>query len=295
MISLANFSLTQLRCFVAVADCRGFRAAGDSLPLTQSAISQAVAALEQALGLPLLLRRRDGVVPTPAGEAALAEARLVLAAVDRLAALGRHGASLAGQRLRIGAMQSAAARLLPAWLKRYQARHPAVAVTLHEGTDGEVNHWVRAGAVDLGFTSAPDPALATRVVARDQYVVVLPPGHALQQSRTLSLKALHGHKMLMSGGGCEHMIQQLLQRARSQPDVVLMVRDNSSLVQMVCEGLGLTILPELALPAELGGLTTHPLRPALPRDVCMVTVATDAQGPALRAFLQALPAPPRRR
>ena len=115
------------------------------------------------------MRGRDGVTLTSAGVAALAEARTVLAAIERLAGSVRHSTMLSGS-LRIGVVQSAAIRLLPGWLRQLRADHPDISVTLYEGTDPEVTAWVQAGIVEIGFTSRTHPRLAALPVFEDSYL-----------------------------------------------------------------------------------------------------------------------------
>lgn len=284
---LANISIPQLRCLAAVAETQGFTAAASRLGLTQSAVSQAVGAVEAGLGVTLFRRGRDGVIPTQAGETALVEVRAALAAIERLAACSG-GADLAGARLRLGAVQSAAIRLVPGWLRQFRARYPKVAVSLYEGNDPEVRDWALAGAIDIGITNHLAPGLVARTVAEDQYVVLLPPGHRLGNRREATLADLDGDRMVMSGGGCETMIEELLGLAGSRPEIVCMVRDNTTLIAMVREGLGFTILPELAL-SDAADLTALRLRPNLRRKLHVVTRETAAQEPAVRAFLALLP------
>jgi DNA-binding transcriptional LysR family regulator len=244
-----------------------------------------VAALERSLGAQLLVRGRDGVTLTSAGVAALAEARAVLAAVERLAGSVRQSATLRGN-LRIGVVQSAAIRLLPGWLRQLRADHPYVAVTLYEGTDPEVTGWVQAGIVEIGFTSRTQAGLAASPVFQDDYVVVVPQGHAFTTKSSVALTDLDGERMLLSGGGCETLIQELLAAASSNPDVVCLVRDNATLVSMVREGLGLTIMPELALPLDRDGFSVIKLRPNMRRTIHAVTIEADKLGPIPLAFLE---------
>ncbi len=178
----SNITLVQTRCFCAVAEKGNFTIAADHLCLSQSAVSQAVAALEKTLGAQLLVRGRDGVTLTSAGVAALAEARALLAAVERLAGSVRGSASLSGS-LRIGVVQSAAIRLLPGWLRQLRAVHPDISVTLYEGTDPEVTAWVEAGIVEIGFTSRTHAELTASPVFQDDYVVVVPKGHMFAEKR----------------------------------------------------------------------------------------------------------------
>lgn len=279
-----NVSLVQLRCFRAVAEQGSFTAAADHLGMSQSAVSQSVALLEGVLGLPLLLRERNGVTPTAAGTDALAEARAALAAVERLAARAEATGHLSGF-LRIGVVQSAAVRLLPKWMQRLRAEHPGITVTLYEGTDPEVTGWVLAGVVEVGITSRTHTDLMARTVCEDEYVVVVPGRHALAGRTTVGLQDLDSQRMLMSGGGCETLIEELLAAATSNPEIVCLVRDNSTLASMVREGLGLTIMPELALPTDRDGLKVLRLRPALRRTLHLLTKPPEALGPITAAFV----------
>ncbi|MCB1510988.1 MAG: LysR family transcriptional regulator [Hyphomicrobiaceae bacterium] len=284
MIVFPNVTLVQIRSFCAVAEHGQFTVAASRLSLSQSAVSQAVAGLEKALDAQLLIRRRDGVTLSAAGVVALAEAKAVLALVERLAASVRLPSALQGD-LRIGVVQSAAIRLLPGWMRRLRATHPAVNLTLYEGTDPEVTGWVKAGIVDVGFTSRTERGLHQVPVFEDDYVVVLPAGHALASSASLRLKDLDGHRMLMSGGGCETLIEELLAAASSRPDIVCLVRDNAALVSMVAEGLGLTIMPELAVPQHPDNIVLLRLRPNLRRTLHAVTMPATQQRPTVTALL----------
>lgn len=281
-----NVRLVQLRCFRAVAEQGGFTAAADHLCMSQSAVSQSVALLERTLGTPLLLRGRDGATLTTAGTTALAEARAALAAVERLAACTASPRALTGP-LRIGVVQSAAVRLLPGWLRRLRAGQPGIRVTLYEGRDTEIMDWVLAGVVEVGITSRTHANLAARAVFEDDYVVVVPDGHPLAAQGSVSLQQLHGQRMLLSGGGCETLVEELLAAAASHPEIVCLVRDNATLASMVREGLGLTIMPELALPENQDGLGVLRLRPRLRRTLHLLTRLPDALGPVAVAFADA--------
>jgi len=277
--------LKQIRCFRSVAEQRSFTEAADHLCLSQSAVSQAVAGLEKTLGVALLLRGRDGITLTAAGTSALAEARLALASVERLV-FGIGTASTLKGALRVGVVQSAAIRLLPGWMRRLRAEHPDITVSLYEGTDPEVTAWVAAGIVEVGITSRTHPDLAARPVFTDDYVAVVPSGHAFAARASLALGELDGQRMLLSGGGCETLIQELLAAASSHPEIVCLVRDNATLVSMVGEGLGLTVMPELALPADHDGVVAVALRPKLRRTLHALTNPLDALGPVAMAFLK---------
>jgi DNA-binding transcriptional LysR family regulator len=183
-------------------------------------------------------------------------------------------------------VQSAAIQLLPGWVRQLRAAHPRVTVTLYEGTDPEVTGWLLAGVVDLGITSRLHPDLTARPIFEDEYLVVLPPDHPFVDRPVLDLAMLTGERMLLSGGGCETLIQELLVAADSRPEIVAMVRDNATLVSMVRAGLGLTIMPELAVASDRAGVACRGLRPALPRRLHLLSRSDAELGPVAVALLQ---------
>jgi DNA-binding transcriptional LysR family regulator len=279
-----NVTLIQIRCFRGVAERGSFTAAAEHLCLSQSAVSQAVAGLEKSLGVALLVRGREGVTLTSAGAAALQEARAVLASVERFAASVRTARSISGS-LHLGVVQSAAIRLLPNWMRQLRAIHPEIKIVLYEGTDPEVTGWVEAGAVEVGFTSRTQAALTAMPVFEDDYVVIVPEQHELAGRTSVSLKELDGKRMLLSGGGCETLVAELLAAASSNPEIACMVRDNATLISMVGAGLGFAIVPELAVPADHGGVVIIKLRPTMRRTLHAVTLGLDKISPAANALL----------
>jgi DNA-binding transcriptional LysR family regulator len=147
--------------------------------------------------------------------------------------------------------------------------------------------------VDLGITSRLHPDLTARPIFEDEYLVVLPPDHPLVDRPVLDLAMLTGVRMLLSGGGCETLIQELLGAADSRPEIVAMVRDNATLVSMVRAGLGLTIMPELAVASDRAGVVCRGLRPALPRRLHLLSRGDAELGPVAMALMQIIdPAAP---
>ncbi|MGN8114865.1 LysR family transcriptional regulator [Labrys sp. 22185] len=283
-----NITFTQLRCFVAAAETGGFTAAAQRIHLTQSAVSQAIAGLEDALGAKLLIRTRVGVKLTDLGEAAFAEAQALLAGAQRLAAVTKASDKLSGTTLRIGSVQSAAARLLPGWLKPFRALYPQAGITLHLGTDEEVNDWVLADAVDIGISGEPHPDLDNTIVANDDFMLILPGGHPLAKNASIGLDAIDGERAIFPGGGGNRQLDDALAAARSKPNILFLVRDNATIFGMVREGIGLTVMPDLTLPDDTSGLAVRRLTPPLRRDL-HASVRKQDISPAGRAFLELLP------
>jgi DNA-binding transcriptional LysR family regulator len=284
-MSRRDVTLAQLRALVAVADRRGFGAAAAAVGLTQSGVSQAVLALEDALGVPLLVRRRDGAQASALGADVLADARAALEAVARIE---ERCAAVRGVRagtLRVGSVPSAAARILPPLLGRFRRLHPGIDLALLEGTDAEVTEWVERDAVHVGLSALPAPGLDRSPVAEDEFKVVVARRHRLASRPQVRFADLAGEPFLMSGGGCEPAIRAAFAAAGVAPRVVLTVRDTSALLAMIEAGLGVSMIPELALALRGRRLRALPLRPRAVRTLWLLTRRGVEPTPAGRAFL----------
>lgn len=258
-------NLTQLRALIAVAEAGSFTAAAESVGITQSGMSQALAALEEALGVKLLVRQRHGVELTAFGEQALVHAR---AALDHLEAIRQEAAQTAGKEtglLRIAAFPSVFATVLPPLLRRFRSLHPSIEVLLLETDDREVETWLNTGAIDLGVVLNPSPERAVPI-GQDAWVGVLPAGHRLARRAALSLGELVAEPFVLATGGCHAHAGTLAEAAGlSLSDISMEVRDWTSAVALVREGVGVSIVPESTLPEKRKGLRVARIDPPLSR------------------------------
>jgi DNA-binding transcriptional LysR family regulator len=279
-----SVTLAQLRAFVAVADYGGFTAAAEQLVMTQSAVSHAIRGLEQELGCKLLLRAGGAVQLTIAGEAALPRARTILAEASAL----KHEAPMAqagGTDLRIGSVPSAAERLLPDILTSFKLSNRAVSVLQLTGSDLEVREWLDTSAVEVAILGDTEAGAAEPLI-QDELKVVLPKRHQLASNEALSIKDLDGVPFIMSAGGCEPMISALAASHGVQLRVHYDVRDIPSLLKMVADGLGVTIVPELTLPGALENVRILELQPRAYRQLVIATTDDGNVSDVTRSFVR---------
>jgi DNA-binding transcriptional LysR family regulator len=270
---------------VTVVDEGGFTAAANELGMTQSGVSQAVQALEEAVGVALLSRGRERIAPTEIGLHVLSEARAALRAVERVREHCAGWAGLNKGTLRIGSVASAATRMLPDRLRAFRTRYPGIEIVLLEGTDGEVCEWVVRNAVDIGLTAECSTDLHGEVIAEDDFVVVVERRHRLASTRPISIRDLADQPFIMSGAGCEPTIRSFFADVACTPRVAFTVRDMTALFEMVRQGLGVTIVPSLSLPSDRANLRVLELKPARCRRLLAVTRTPQPLVPAAEAFL----------
>jgi DNA-binding transcriptional LysR family regulator len=268
-----RMTLAQLRAFVTVAECGGFTAAAEQMVMTQSAVSHAIRGLEDEVGCKLLLRAGGRVRLTLAGEAALPRARRILAEASALK-YEAPAAAAGGTSFRIGSVTSAAERLLPDMLVSFQASRPDVSIVQFTGSDLEVREWLETGAVDVAILGSLEVDRAEPLI-RDELKAVLPKGHQLAGKNAIPIEDLARVPFIMSAGGCEPMISALAESSGTRLRVHYKVRDIPSIMKMVADGLGVTIVPALTLPR---GLENVQIVELLPRAYRQLVIATTDEG-----------------
>ena len=280
-------TLLQLETFLTVAEQGGFTAAGRRLGLSQPAISRTIATLENELGLPLFVRRRDGLSLTDAGSVALRHAR---EAVRQLTLMRTEVAGLAGDvtgTLRLASLPTATATLVAPQLRTFAQRHPAATIRLLEGSEEEVRDWLDQGVVEAGVVSLPIKGLEAAPLGDQVLVAVVPAASALASQETVSYPDLAKEPFVRGTGGCADVFVPIARRAGVEFDLAFDAREIAAALEIVAAGLGVSILPRAGLP-ELPGVALRPLVPHTVRRLG-VAVSASASGPA-RAFLDQIAA-----
>jgi DNA-binding transcriptional LysR family regulator len=303
---LRHFDPVSLRLFVAACEAGNIARAAEREALVPSALSKRIAAIEAAVGTPLLQRGRRGVSPTPAGEALLRQARDLLGAMDRLQAeLSEFSAGAQGS-VRVMASVSVLAEQLPDDLAGFLAQHQAVRVSVDERLSHEIIRSVREGSADLGvlWDHTDFSGLQTRPYRRDHLCVALAPQHPLARRRRLRFVETLAYPAIgVAPGG---LMDQLLRRQAALAGHTMAYRIQVSSLDAACRivaaGLGLAILPrEAAAPhAVASGLVIVPLADTWSERRFVLCTRPEAMLPAttrllvahlVRQALQARPAP----
>jgi DNA-binding transcriptional LysR family regulator len=294
-------NLSRLQVLREVLARGSFSAAAEALSYTQSAISQSVARLEAETGTALVVRDRRGVRPTAAGATLAAHAETIFeqvrAAESDLAAImgGRAG------RLRVASFPSGGATLMPMAVARFRRAHPDVALTLVEDEPEEIAPRLRAGELDLGllfeFPGAhrrgqrPGTGLSSTLLLEDPMRVVLPAEHPLAEQPQLMLGDLRSEQWVQTSASspCARHVVRSCQAAGFEPDVAFESDDYDTVQGLVAAGVGVALIPRLALGAAHSGIVVRSLAPSSPsRRVTVATMPGAGVAPAARSMIQVL-------
>ncbi|MFF0529908.1 hydrogen peroxide-inducible genes activator [Nocardia amikacinitolerans] len=261
-------TLSQLRAFVAIAEYRHFGTAAARLNVSQPTLSQALAALENGLGLQLIERSTRRVLVTAAGMRLLPQAMATLEAADRFVASAT-GDGLGGT-LRMGIIPTVAPYVLPALLPELRKRLPALVPQVVEDQTARLLEGLRTGVLDVALLALPteNSGLVEIPLYTEEFVLVTPRGHALAGRKDIEPAVLGTLPLLLLDEG--HCLRdQTLDLCRSidvHPGAVGDTRAASlaTVVQCVAGGLGVTLIPEMAVAAETARGTLETARFADP-------------------------------
>ncbi|MFE4668464.1 LysR family transcriptional regulator [Streptomyces sp. NPDC056716] len=295
-----------LRVLRAVATTGSFSAAGRELGCTQPAVSQQMKALEASVGTPLLIRSGREMRLTQAGEALVRHAAGILsgltAAEEEVAAI----AGLRAGRVRLVSFPSGSSTLVPTALAALRAAHPGTRVFLEEAEPPRSVELLRDGDCDLalafryeGAAGADDAGdtgdtgewhdLVVRPLLRDRLVALVPERHRLARAASVAIGELAGEPWIAGCPRCRGQLIEVCEGAGFTPRIDFATDDYPAVVGLVGAGLGVAVLPQLAVESvRPRGARTVTLEPPVRREIVALTLPDLAQVPAVAATLDEL-------
>ncbi|MBR0716783.1 LysR family transcriptional regulator [Bradyrhizobium liaoningense] len=260
--------LHQLRCFVAAAEQLHFGRAAQQLQMLPSALGRQIKLLEDDLGTRLFARTTRAVSLTEDGATLLRDARAILARVEAVESnLRNRSRSQGARRLRVGAIDSAAAGLLPPLLRDFRGKHPEVAVQLLEEKTIRLLPKILSGALDLAFVRPPDRAdkrLEFQPLLMETAIVALPQRHALAKRKSVSFAEIAGEPMIVpdrrSRPHSHDLTMKLFEEAGLAPRVVQVADEKQTIISLVATRLGVAIVPRWTTRMAIPGVKFVPLK-----------------------------------
>lgn len=284
-------NLMHWRTVVAVADHGNITRAAERVGLTQSGASQAIALLEELLGVQLFTRDRRQTVPTAVGFQIIEQARVMLSALETIRTVVDESRGLERGAIRMACFPVVLATILPPILRRFKQSHPGIDVITLEASDEEIDALIAAKQVDVGMVVNPPPSQDSILLGKDPWVAVVPSGHRFARPGKrgiVELSEVVTEPFILATGGCRATAEKLIAEKRLKlDDVRVSVRDWSSAFALVREGVGVTLVPELTLPANRQGLRVLELADPVYRRFGLVSHGK-ADTKAVRAFFEML-------
>ncbi|HYB87525.1 MAG TPA: LysR family transcriptional regulator [Streptosporangiaceae bacterium] len=266
-----------LKCLVTIVEQGSLTKAAAALHMSQPALSHQIAAIERELGTPVVERLPRGIRPTAAGLAAVAEARIAVAAADRVVMAGRRVAAGSGGRIRIACAETMTAWVLVPVLRSWRRRFPDVELDLKEYTSANrMLDVLLAGGADI--VVGPPPTLTdehVEVLGSEEIVIVASAEHRFSRMDAVPLTELSAEPLVHynpDNGNALWLDEFAAQRGVVLPQPVLRTGSPRTAAQLAAAGMGVAIVPFSALTPRPGG-TIRPIDPPELRDVIVIVAA----------------------
>ena len=288
-----RIKLSQLQILVAVAEQQNFSEAALELDISQSAVSHAIASLEDYLGVVLFARGRYGARLTPVGDRVLTHARVIVNSTDAILQEAAAAKGLEDGQARVASFRSIATHVLPTAMKAFYQRFPGIRIHLSEyDDDREVEQALREGRADIGITVLPaGKGLTTWELLKDEYVALLPADTPVK-GEALTWPELVRQPLIMPPVDYRMMrpVYEHINGLGYRLNVANEVETDAAIVSLVAQGLGGTILPRLAAEPIPETIQVYALPVRLERPVGVAILTEALQPPAVYALLDTLKA-----
>ncbi|RON47632.1 LysR family transcriptional regulator [Pseudomonas frederiksbergensis] len=285
-------SIQHIRAFLVVAQTGNFAKAAVALNLSPSALTVQIQQLEDWLGVALLERSPRHVALTSAGHSALLPMEKLLLDLDNIVSASRDLAALRRGVVTIAALPSLCAAALPPVLKQFREQFPGVEVRLRDVVAQRIDTLVRDGEVDfgLGVRARMSHGLEFQTVLEDRLCLFIPADHPLAGRRAVKLSDLTTQPMILTGrdSSVRELVEQLFADAQLPLSPGLEANYMSTVLALVRQGLGVSLLPESADDGRDDLVKVPVDHPGVTRQIGLITRTGQAMAPAAQRFIDML-------
>ena len=280
-------NIRKYEAFVRAVELGSLSKAAEELGYTQSGISHMMQSLEDEVGFPLMVRTSAGILPNTEGEMLLPIIRQLLRTNE---SLEQSIAKIKGAdtgRIRIAAYPSVATYWLPGIIASFQKDYPNVEIQIIEGGSDTIEEIMAnrqaemclyAGGEGKGFEWLP--------LRRDRLLALVPPGHPLSRKESVPLEALLGEKFIMPMPGYDGEVRFILDKLPHWPHILFSACSDYAIINLVTEGLGVSILPQLLLENYSHKAVALPMEPAQERTLGLGVPQIKTASPVTLNFIQ---------
>ncbi|MFT8392091.1 MAG: LysR family transcriptional regulator [Sporolactobacillus sp.] len=277
-------SLMQYHIFIKIAETGSFTQAAQQLHLTQSAVSHAIAHLENQFEFPLLHRSRSGLLLTHEGERMLPIMQRVVRENEQVRQEANAIRGLLTGEVHVGVFTSVSRHWLPKIIHAMDQAYPSLVIKLYEGNYQFIEECLINGKLDCGFMNQPEIASCQVIpLKKDRLFCVVSKASELYSKETADLTVLAREPFIMPAFGGNHEVKQYLNQFQLKPPIRFELMEENAILAMIANDLGISILPELVLPDDLSPLRALPLKGNCYRTLGMAI--RKPASPATRAFV----------
>lgn len=262
--------MVRYKIFLKTVDNLSFTKTAEEFGYTQSAVSQIIKTLEREFKVTLFTRTKHGIILTADGKALVPYIRKLCNDYDDALYMSDSIRRLEGAIIRIGAFASASSNFLPGLIKSFKEIYPSVQFKLMQGEYDTIRSWITDGTIDFGFLSDETAhGFDYTNIFKDEMVMIMQKGHPLASKNPLTLADFCEDPFIFNDKGKLSEPRDYFSREGLTPNLQYRVFDDLTILNMVEQGLGISIIPSLVLRNHTQQLEIKSLTPAVYRNICV--------------------------
>lgn len=261
---------SKYRIFLEVKETGSFSVASNNLGYSQSAISQAVRSLEEELETKLLIRKREGLSLTQDGLDYLPYIEALVSSEENLQKKKKEKDGLMNEVIRIGTFTSVSRNLLPQLLSSFHKIYPDVKFELRQGEYDNIHTWLLNGEVDFAFINPEGfEDIDYKVIYHDTMKAVLWKEHPLEKKKVIHLKDLVQEPFILLDEGKKSVALDAFEKYDLHPEIAYKVYDDYSILEMVKQQMGISLMYELVLAGFEKGVSIRAIKEPVERTIAL--------------------------
>lgn len=279
--------LYKCEVLLKAVDAGSFTKAAEELGYTPSGITHMMNAFEEELGFSLLHRSRSGVALTEGGRFILPMLRELISKKELIVQAAADFCGLSVGCVKIGTFPSVSRLLLPQIVSAFGRDYPNITLELFEGGQEETDAWIAERKVDLAFTSRqPNKTCDWIPLMQDEMLAIVPMEHRLSGKKEIAVSELGDDPFLMLGADYEQDVARLIKNAKYSPNIRLYSQDELTVIAMVHEALGVSIIPGMHLLGPHKEVESLSLAPKVYRQLGIAVPSMNELSPAARKLIE---------
>lgn len=281
-----NMDFQEYELLLDLAETKNITRTAERLGYSQPGASHILKKIEEELGFPVIFREKYGVTLTPAAELLLPTMRELMRIQERLEQTIYSIKGLEYGKMTIGAYSSVSIHLLPMILREFKEFHPNLIIDIREGGAENILSWIDSNEIDFAFISRPYArTMDFFSYGKDPLVAVLPEGYALDHKRNFPMESFEGQPFILSADGNDFDIHNALECSGITPKYNYSVLDDHTILSMVENKLGLSILTQLICTGYHYKVECIPVDPPYYRDMGIGMKSYKKLSPAAKSFV----------
>jgi DNA-binding transcriptional LysR family regulator len=272
--------------FMKVIELGSLSRAADYCNYSQSAVSQIIISLENEFGIKLLNRSHSGVSVTSDGEELLPHIQKLSQAYNELSDKVSELLGIESGLIRIGTFSSISCHLLSPLLKDFKANHPNIKFELIQGDYRQIEIWISEGTVDFGFVDLPTlREFEVIPIMEDRMLAILPANHSYAHEDSVPLSIFEQEPMILLEEGTKKVVLEMFRQHNIKARIEYRLDDDYTIISMVENGLGISILAELILKRTQYNILSKETSPSFSRSIGIAIRNRKQASMAVRCFL----------